>query len=142
MGFRRTSRPTVPAAPAVATYTVQRGDSVFSIAANLANHDEQRTLDIADQILDLNLDATMADGQRFSNPAYVEPGWVLRLPTVRGPPHRSTSAESDDVHVVVQGDTLWGIAEDEYHSGSEWAKIWEENAGDDMGGGRTFDDPI
>ena len=75
---------TVPAAPAVATYTVQRGDSVFSIAANLANHDEQRTLDIADQILDLNLDATMADGQRFSNPAYVEPGWVLRLPTVAG----------------------------------------------------------
>ncbi len=68
--------------PAVqgATYTVQRGDSVFSIAADLANHDEQRTLDIADAILDLNLDAPMADGQRFSNPAYVEPGWVLRLP--------------------------------------------------------------
>ena len=76
---RRRSPPDT--APAVATYTVQRGDSVFSIAANLANHDEQRTLDIADEILDLNLDATMADGQRFSNPAYVEPGWVLRLPT-------------------------------------------------------------
>ncbi len=119
---------------------MQRGDSVFSIAANLANHDEQRTLDIADQILDLNLDATMADGQRFSNPAYVEPGWVLRLPTVAGATPLDI-AESDDVHVVVQGDTLWGIAEDEYHSGSAWTKIWAENAGDDMGDGRTFDDP-
>ncbi len=22
-----------------------------------------------------------------------------------------------------------------------WPEIWEDNAGDDMGGGRTFDDP-
>ena len=138
-------------APAVATYTVQRGDSVFSIAANLANHDEQRTLDIADEILDLNLDATMADGQRFSNPAYVEPGWVLRLPTTpsANTPAAITSAAvatppdlgENDVHVVAPGDTLWGIAEDEYGSGTEWAEIWDENAGDDMGGGRSFDDP-
>ena len=74
--------------PAVqgATYTVQRGDSVFSIAADLANHDEQRTLDIADEILDLNLDTPMADGQRFSNPAYVELGWVCgcRRPSPNG----------------------------------------------------------
>ena len=42
------------------------------------------------------------------------------------------------MHVVVPGDTLWGIAEDEYGSGTEWTEIWEENAGDDMGGGRTL----
>ncbi|MET0663399.1 MAG: LysM peptidoglycan-binding domain-containing protein, partial [Ilumatobacteraceae bacterium] len=138
---------TVPAAPTVATYTVQRGDSVFAIAANLAHHDEQRTLDIADEILDLNLDATMSDGQRFSNPAYVEPGWVLRLPATSAdlaPPAVATPpdlGDRDEVHVVVPGDTLWDIAEDEYGSGSEWTEIWAENAGDDMGAGRSFDDP-
>ena len=137
---------TAPAAGAVATYTVQRGDSVLSIAATLANHDEQRTLDIADQILDLNLEATMSDGQRFSNPAYVEPGWVLRLPvtsTAITPDAIATPPDlgDDEVHVVVPGDTLWGIAEDEYGSGTEWTEIWAENAGDDMGGGRSFDDP-
>ena len=91
----------------VDTYTVQRGDSVFSIAAGLANHDERRTLEIADQILDLNLDATMADGQRFSNPAYVEPGWVLRLPATSASAAIAAVAtppeiEPDDVHVVVR----------------------------------------
>ncbi len=44
-------------------------------------------------------------------------------------------------YVVEQGDTLWNIADEELGSGTEWVDIWEENAGDDMGGGRTFDDP-
>ena len=140
--------PQVTPVTAVATYTVQRGDSVFSIAAELANHDEQRTWDVADEILDLNLDATMADGQRFSNPAYLKPGWVLRLPAnfaSAAVTADAVAAPSDvgesDVHVVVPGDTLWDIAEDELGSGIEWSQIWQENAGADMGAGRTFDDP-
>ena len=63
-----------------APYTVQRGDSVFSIAADLADHDERRTMAIANEILDANLGTLMNDGQRFTNPAYVEPGWVLEVP--------------------------------------------------------------
>ena len=63
-----------------APYTVQRGDSVFSIAADLAGHDERRTMAIANEILDANLGSMMNDGQRFTNPAYIEPGWVLAMP--------------------------------------------------------------
>ncbi len=105
---------------------------------------------IANEILDANLDATMADGQRFTNPAYVEPGWALRVAfgAVRAMPARaarSTGAGRRSTgrasYVVEQGDTLWDIADEQLGSGTEWVEIWEENAGDDMGDGRTFDDP-
>ncbi len=40
-----------------------------------------------------------------------------------------------------RGDTLWDIADEQLGDPTAWPEIWEDNAGDDMGGGRTFDDP-
>ena len=40
-----------------------------------------------------------------------------------------------------RGDTLWDIADEQLGDPTRWTDIWDRNAGDDMGGGRTFDDP-
>ena len=106
---------------------------------------------VANEILDANLGTLMPDGQRFTNPAYIEPGWVLILPGTMpttaapvGPAEPSTQPRGpseEAAYVVESGDTLWKIADTELGSGTRWAEIWEENAGDEMVGGRTFDDP-
>lgn len=59
---------------------------------------------------------------------------------VRGIP-RIDVASADATHVVVPGDTLSDIAADHLGGHDAWPEIWDENAGDDMGDGRTFDDP-
>jgi nucleoid-associated protein YgaU len=69
-----------------AVHVVERGDSVYAIAAEYAAGNETRTIEIADQILDLNLDNVMHDGQRFTNPALIQPGWTLTLPSGVGTP--------------------------------------------------------
>ena len=175
-----------PSAPiGAATHTVARGESIYGIAADLTGGDDARIIDIADAILDLNLGTTMHDGQRFTNPALIQPGWTLALPPglglatpapadpavaagsaaghddptpVHGTPRievdATTGADADadaswvdDVpddhvaYVVVPGDTLSGIAADHLGDQDDWTLIWDENRGDDMGGGRTFDDP-
>ncbi len=120
-------------------HVVGRGESVYSIASSLAGGDPAETVAIAEAILDANLGRTMPGGGRFTNPAYIEIGWQLTIPgdvvaTADGP----DGARS---HVVVPGDTLSSIARNRLGDADAWPVIWEANAGDDMGGGRTFDDP-
>ena len=105
----------VPASTSGATYTVQAGDSVYQIAQRLAGADRGQTVAIAEQILDLNLGTVMNDGQRFTNAAYIETGWVLMLPAGVAPPVADAGATSEPaaVHVVEHGETLWSIAGDE-----------------------------
>ena len=50
-------------------------------------------------------------------------------------------ASAHTTYVVVRGDTLSGIAGDHLGDEQDWPAIWQANRGDDMGGGRTFDDP-
>lgn len=174
-------------------HTVERGESIYSIASSYADGDADRTNEIADGILDLNLGALMNDGSRFMNPALIQPGWELTLPTgvvahvveetadplghvtdaggfegsatvddeptpVHGLPRVDAAGDRVDTgdtagatetvqadavvtHVVVPGDTLSGIAEEHLGDQDQWPEIWEENAGDEMAGGRSFDDP-
>ncbi|WP_158412490.1 LysM peptidoglycan-binding domain-containing protein [Ilumatobacter nonamiensis] len=161
------------------THVVGRGESIYAIAAEYAAGDDASTIALANEILDRNLDNEMNDGQRFTNPALIQPGWVLELPPgvgvpatsladvtdapdmnidddptpVRGIPRLDVdpSADGDDedaseanghvAYMVVEGDTLSGIAGDHRGGADEWPAIWEENRGTDMGDGRTFDDP-
>ncbi len=140
-------------------HVVEAGESVYSIAAGIAGGDEQQIMAVADAIVDANLDAEMGGGQRFTNAAYIEVGWVLRVPgpadTGRSATGRATppagqaspaggaiSAPADAAsHVVEAGDTLWDIAAARLGDAAAWPTIWELNAGRDMGDGRTFDDP-
>ena len=50
-------------------------------------------------------------------------------------------AVSEEEVTVVPGDTLWGIAGDEYQNPTEWPRIWEANEGQTEGDGRIFTDP-
>jgi nucleoid-associated protein YgaU len=131
------------------THVVRPGESVYSIAETLAAATQRDVLEVAEAIVEANLDRPVAPGQRFTNPAYVEAGWRLHLPVdLAGSQARgSESAEAagsptgDGLVVVEPGDTLWDIAEEELGDPTAWTVIWEDNAGRDMGGGRRFDDP-
>ena len=85
----------------------------------------------------------MNDGQRFTNAAYIEPGWVLVLPAGVAPPVADSAATSAPaaVHVVEHGETLWSIAGDELGAPTRWPEIWELNRGDDMGDGAVLVEP-
>jgi LysM repeat protein/DNA-binding SARP family transcriptional activator len=120
-------------------YTVQPGDSVYGIAQRLAAPDVRSVPNVADQILDRNLGTVMTDGQRFTNAALIQPGWVLQVPDER--PWAPRVADGAPTHVVQRGDTLSSIAERHLGSPDRWPEIWEANAGAALGGGRTFDDP-
>lgn len=155
--------PGVDASDTVHIHTVLRGESIFAISQTYANNDETETNRIADAIVDLNLNALMNDGQRFVNPALVQPGWNLSLPPGVGsqPASGVDAIESDPrtidddptpargiprvdpgaLHVVERGDTLSGIADEHLGDPDAWPDLWEQNAGRDMGAGRSFDDP-
>lgn len=42
-------------------------------------------------------------------------------------PVQSAAADDSAAHVVVQGETLWGMADNFYKNPYEWKKIWEAN---------------
>ena len=69
-----------------AVHVVQRGESIYRIADGYTAGDDARTIDLAEEILDLNLGAVMDDGRQFTNPALIRPGWTLTLPSGVGSP--------------------------------------------------------
>ena len=144
--------PSAPSPAGGAVHVVTAGESIYSIAVSLAGGDSGRVLEIADAIIDANLGTVMPGGQRFTNPAYVEVGWTLQLPAeiAGSQPAQSDTGREVDAHgedasvatyTVERGDTLWDIADEQLGDPTAWPEIWERNAGDDMGGGRSFDDP-
>jgi hypothetical protein len=135
--------------PTAAAHVVTPGESIYSIAVGLAGGDSSLVLEIADAIIDANLGAVMPSGQRFTNPAYIEVGWTVQIPVhVVGPPLDGRADMTSDLdeaaastYTVERGDTLWDIADEQLGDPTAWTEVWDLNAGDDMGGGRTFDDP-
>lgn len=144
------------------THLVSRGESVWEIAEQLGDGDEASTLEIADAILDANLGRMMSDGHRFTNPAIIRQGWTLELPgtvassaeLVAPTPYIATIhpdavvvervAETEPpvpAYVVVEGDTLSGIADRLLGNADDWPMVFEANDGDEMPDGRTLDNP-
>ncbi|WP_438296269.1 LysM peptidoglycan-binding domain-containing protein [Streptomyces sp. HUAS TT7] len=136
---------TSPAPTAQHTYTVREmrpAESLWSIAEHLTGHGELYT-----KIAAANEGLTMADGTTFRTNSPIQPGWILQLPadlpllhptvqtagtTPAGTPHRDT---------VRPGDSLWTIAEREYHDGARYQEIFDANRDKPQPTGGRLTDP-
>lgn len=122
-------------------YIVRPGDSIYSIAARQAGPDQRSIAEYADQLLDLNLDRQMSDGQWFTNAAYIDVGWTLQLPPGAATSEISDPSVTSPVEVVDRGESLWSIAEDRLGDGTRWPEIYELNEGRSFSDGRELIDP-
>ncbi len=127
-------------------YVVRSGDSVYAIAQRIAGPDTSAVASFAGDIIDLNMGREMSDGQRFTNAAYIDVGWVLLLPEGGAVPAAATAPSpteivDDGVHVVEEGESLWSIAEDELGDAERWPELFEENRDREFDDGRSLHDP-
>lgn len=118
----------VQAAPApveaVVTHTVQRGETLWSIAEqHLGDGHRYR------EILDLNHD--LLGGQAD----FIKVGWILTLPA---PP---VTAPHSATVIVEKGDTLSEIARDELGDATRYPEIFEASQGITQPGGHHLTDP-
>ncbi|MBD8605370.1 LysM peptidoglycan-binding domain-containing protein [Aeromicrobium sp. CFBP 8757] len=117
------------------TITVQHGDTLWGLAEKHLGDGARFS-----QIASLNEGRPMTGGKVFRSSEAVQPGWELKMPaTAATTPGRP---KTEDTQVEVHsGDSLWGIAEDQYGDGANWSKIWEANKGERQVDGRTLSDP-
>lgn len=129
-----------PADASAVPYVVRPGDSIYAIAARAVGPDAAVVAEYADRIVELNLGRTMPDGQRFTNAAFIDVGWVLDLPPVPGAAATVPPDVPGTGHVVERGETLWSIADDELGDPTRWPEVFAANRGRSFGG-TVFDDP-
>ena len=115
------------------SYTVVPGDTLWDIARRFYGDGS-----LYPRIFEANAGRIMADGQAFTDPRLIRPGWVLDVPL---PAANVEPTEGGVTYRVRPGDSLWRIAESFLGDGLRWAEIWNLNQGQDMGGGRRFADP-
>ncbi|MCL1870592.1 MAG: LysM peptidoglycan-binding domain-containing protein [Promicromonosporaceae bacterium] len=120
------AEPVETAAPTPATfeYTVKRNESLWKIAERFLGHGTAWT-----QIRDLNLQA-LGD-----NPSYIEPGMVLRIPTI------GTDSPDGGTYVVEPGDTLSGIAQRKLGDAGRYREIFEASTSTVQPDGERLTDP-
>lgn len=106
------------------TYTVVEGDNLWTLAEKLYSSG-YNFVDIA-----------ASNG--ITNPDYIEVGQKIKMPSVQAKEPTvgdvtsqaaMTKAESSvsPTHAVVQGDSLWNIAQKEYNDPYKWTRIAELN---------------
>jgi len=118
--------------------TVGRGDSAWGLAEqHLGDGMRWR------ELWELNRDRPQPDGRAWRDPQLIVPGWQLLLPAddTRSPAASPAGAAASDVHVVVPGDTLSGIAESQLGNPDRYAEIFDLNRGVVQPDGRRLTDP-
>ncbi|MEV6048659.1 LysM peptidoglycan-binding domain-containing protein [Streptomyces xanthochromogenes] len=135
-----------PTAPR--SYTVRDmrpAESLWSIAERLTGHGELYT-----KIAAANEGRPMAGGTVFRTNSPIQPGWTLLLPSdlpllheaVPHPPATSSPAADGPHRATVRtGDSLWTIAEREYHDGGRYQEIFDANQGKPQADGGRLTDP-
>ncbi len=135
---------TAEAAPAAAaqpatvqrTHTVQRGESLWRIA-------EQELGDGArwPEIAELNYGAPQPGGRVLDNTHWIDPGWQLLLPPEPAPSAVPVADTGATTHVVAEGDTLWGIAEQRLGDGARYPELVEASRDTVQPDGGRLTDP-
>ena len=95
------------------------------------------------EIYDLNVGRPQSDGRTLDDPDLVRPGWRLELPPDARPPvsRVPAAAPGGGQRVVVPGDTLWQIAEDELGDGARHQELAAAASTVTQPDGRTLQDP-
>ncbi|PZF82758.1 peptidoglycan-binding LysM [Jiangella anatolica] len=117
------------------THIVQRGESLWRIAEQELG-DGMRWPEIAE----LNYGTPQPGGRSLDNTHWIDPGWQLLLPPEPAPaePVADTGATT---HVVVEGDTLWGIAEQRLGDGARYPELVEASRDTVQPDGARLTDP-
>ena len=124
------------------TVTVRLGDTLWDIAERHLGSGHRYA-----EVVALNHGTPQADGLALTDEHWIEAGWVLRLPmdATNVPTPTTPSAELPPAavaaHVVVPGDTLWGIASESLDDGARFPEIFDLNAGVIQPDGSSLVDP-
>ncbi len=116
---------------AAPTVTTERHDTLWMLAEQYLGAGERYV-----EIVELNEGAEQPDGRSLGDDGRIYPGWTLTLPA-----DAAVDAARPERHVVVRGDTLWGIAADELGDPTRYPEIVEANRGDLQPDGRRLADP-
>ena len=122
--------PTVKTRP----YTVKRGESLWSIAAQELGNGRRYT-----EIAALNTTLLKGKGDGF-----LQPGWVLQIPQAETEPTTGDPASSPPdttTYTVRKGDTLSGIARDQLGHASAYPRIVDASRAITQPGGRHLTNP-
>ncbi|HAP77601.1 MAG TPA: hypothetical protein DCR14_16170 [Acidimicrobiaceae bacterium] len=119
---------------------VERGDSPWSLAeAHLGDGLRWR------ELYEINRGLPQPDGQSWTNPELIVPGWQLRLPSAPQVPTpqspTETTAAADVVHVVQRGDTLSSIAGHYLGDPTRYPELFDANCDRIQPDGRRLTDP-
>lgn len=100
-----TTAPTSAPAGVATHYTVEPGDTLWTIAERLYGSGAEWPA-----IAACNLDRPMGDGRRFVDPALIDAGWVLTLPgpapATGGPPLPPGATSTGGIETTASGRTL------------------------------------
>jgi nucleoid-associated protein YgaU/DNA-binding SARP family transcriptional activator len=136
--------------PAVLTYIVAPGESLWDIAVtHYGNGEQWHTIYAA------NVGVLQPDGRALDATNWIYPGWKLTIPDIPTPTTAPVAQLADTgvpstteviahtvvAHTVVAGDNLWDIAATYYGNGEQWHTIYDANVGVDQPGGAALSDP-
>ncbi|MEP7114619.1 MAG: LysM peptidoglycan-binding domain-containing protein [Ilumatobacteraceae bacterium] len=133
---RDATPPSLSATPA-GEYVIQPGDGLWDVAETFLG-DGSRYHELEAQLVGQQV----APGVIYTaQTRVIHPGWIFTYPAQPAVTAPTETPVLDGTYVVQVGDTLSSIAEANYGDAEQWTRIWDDNAGHDMGGGRSFDDP-
>lgn len=102
------------------TVTVQRGDTLWSLADQYLDDGERWT-----EIAEANQGQVMVDGATFTSVNSIRPGWRLTVPNAQPEQAAPSEQAAATSHEVETGDTLWDIAEDELGDGTRYPELFD-----------------
>jgi hypothetical protein len=117
--------------------TVERNDSPWSIAETYLGEGLRWR-----ELWDINRGVVQADGRAWTDAQVILQGWKLTLPADAAAAVSEPATDSHtSIYVVVKGDTLSDIAEDELGNERLYPQIVNLSRGTEQPGGRHLTDP-